>query len=245
MILSVQPDVIDGLMKNRKFRGRGLVGRFIYAACPSLMGHRKADPAPIPREVKEKYHSLMKGLMLRQHGGELSLSAGAREKRVAYTELIEERLELIMEHMQDWGGKLVGTVIRIAALLHVSDYISRGLSPAGFEISPNTMQKAIDIGECLCQHAMAAYTTMNEDPIEAGARYLLRWLEWIGKEELTQRTLYQRCRGKFSTVDEMTPSLKVLVENNYIRVFNKRIDGAKRASKVITINPYVLDKWCF
>ena len=49
MLLTVQPDVLQGLMGNNTFRGRGLCGRFLYAICKSKVGHREITPPTCPR----------------------------------------------------------------------------------------------------------------------------------------------------------------------------------------------------
>jgi hypothetical protein len=44
--LTMQPDVLAGLMDTPGFRGRGLLGRFLYASPTSLLGRRQPD-APL------------------------------------------------------------------------------------------------------------------------------------------------------------------------------------------------------
>ena len=44
MALTVQPNVIQGLMINDAFRGRGICGRLLYSVCKSKVGHRTFSP---------------------------------------------------------------------------------------------------------------------------------------------------------------------------------------------------------
>jgi hypothetical protein len=44
--LTMQPDVLVRLMDTPGFRGRGLLGRFLYAMPPSLLGRRQPE-APL------------------------------------------------------------------------------------------------------------------------------------------------------------------------------------------------------
>jgi hypothetical protein len=55
--LAVQPDVIRGLAEKPGFRGRGLLGRFLYALPPSLLGHRDPDSPPVPDEIRAAYRA--------------------------------------------------------------------------------------------------------------------------------------------------------------------------------------------
>src|SRR5699024_2619429 len=57
MLLTIQPEVLSGLMNNTTFRGRGLCGRFLYAMCKSKVGHREISPPPIPAHVREEYRA--------------------------------------------------------------------------------------------------------------------------------------------------------------------------------------------
>jgi replicative DNA helicase len=56
--LAVQPEVIRGLAQKQGFRGRGLLGRIIYAPPPvNLLGRRNMNPPPVPDDVRQAYHS--------------------------------------------------------------------------------------------------------------------------------------------------------------------------------------------
>lgn len=43
MVLTVQPEVIRGLMDNPTFRGRELCGRFLFAMCRSKVGRSEVS----------------------------------------------------------------------------------------------------------------------------------------------------------------------------------------------------------
>ena len=53
--LTVQPEVIRGLADKPGFRGRGLLGRFLYAMPASLLGCRQINPPTMPEAVRETY----------------------------------------------------------------------------------------------------------------------------------------------------------------------------------------------
>ena len=54
MLLSAQESVLEGMLNNDAFRGRGLTGRFLYSKPNSMMGHRPFDTPPIQKELNEQ-----------------------------------------------------------------------------------------------------------------------------------------------------------------------------------------------
>ena len=61
--LTVQPEVIRGLADKPGFRGRGLLGRFLYAMPTSLLGCRQINPPTMPEAVRETYKRKVLGLL--------------------------------------------------------------------------------------------------------------------------------------------------------------------------------------
>ena len=53
MGLAIQPTVLEGLLENSAFRGRGLLARFLYSLPESRIGSRKIEPAPVPDSVNQ------------------------------------------------------------------------------------------------------------------------------------------------------------------------------------------------
>ncbi len=61
--LTVQPEVIRGLADKPGFRGRGLLGRFLYAMPTSLLGCRQINPPTMPGAVRDIYTRKVLGLL--------------------------------------------------------------------------------------------------------------------------------------------------------------------------------------
>lgn len=59
MLLAVQPEVLNGLMTNGTFRGRGLTARFLYAIPRSSLGDRDFYTTPIAESVKNGFGSIL------------------------------------------------------------------------------------------------------------------------------------------------------------------------------------------
>lgn len=235
MMLAIQPQVLNGLMDNPTFRGRGLCGRFLYAVCKSNVGRRKISPAPIPGEIKTEYRQFVRRILADPGRGIIRLSPEADAIRKEYQAYIEEKLGGEWEHMCDWGGKLVGAMVRIAALMHAAEV--RG-DPCEMPISVEAMTAATSIAEFLGAHAAAAYQTMGADESYEDAKYLLRRIG--GRDEIGKRDLFDLCKGKFKKMEVMEPALQTLAEMGYVRELEQYTGG--RPAKKIIVNPLRLKK---
>ena len=115
----VQPDVLRGLIHQKSFRARGLIGRILFQIPESLLGRRRIDPAEIDPAVEAAYASAMTALLrLGPEGIEdgqwkprtLRLSAEAESRLLHFIGDVEESLGDFgdLATVSDWGGKLVG-----------------------------------------------------------------------------------------------------------------------------------------
>lgn len=231
MMLAIQPEVLSGLMTDSTLRGRGLCGRFLYAICKSKMGHREVSPPPIPDPVRSNFNSFVRRILSDEGDGVIKLSPAADAARKSYQEFIERRLGSEWESLRDWGGKLVGTMMRIAALLHAAETEN----PADHPISSETIAAATRIAEFLASHAVAAYQAMGADRGYEDARYLWRKIEATAAEEINKRDLFNICRGKFKRVQDMNNAIDVLTDMNYIREVEASTGG--RPTKKLFVNP--------
>lgn len=232
MLLTIQPEVLSGLMENTTFRGRGLCGRFLYAMCKSKVGHREISPAPMPDSVRVEYRAFIRRILSSQWSGTIQLSPEADEIRRKYQGYIEKKLGDEWECMRDWGGKLTGAMVRIAALMHAAEVQG---NPTETPISPEVMAGATSIAEFLSAHAVAAYQIMGADEEYENARYLWRRICSAGQEEMSKRDLFNICKGKFKRVEDMEPTLQTLVDMGYVREVEEATGG--RPTKKLIVNP--------
>lgn len=237
MILTIQPEVLTGMMSNVTFKGRGLCGRFLYAICDSKVGRRNVNPEPISETVKQDYKAFVTRILSDDDTGVIRLSPEANEVRIEYAEYIEQRLGDDLEHMRDWAGKLVGAMLRITALIHASEVTG---NPSAIPVGVETITAAIKIAECLCNHAMNAYKMMGADEALEDAKYLLKRLKSTGKSEITKQELLKLTNGKFPKVEIIEPIIDKLTEMNYIK--RSQIQSGKRGrpSESIILNPAIL-----
>lgn len=215
VLLAVQPSVLNGLMSNNVFRGRGLTARFLYSIPVSMVGTRKFETTPIPKETAECFHSLIRKLLDTKPAETqlLILSTDAYNVLSAFANALEPRLVDDLSDIADWCGKLSGAILRIAGILHIAKNSSR---PADQEVDGETLQAAITIGEYFLEHAKAAYLLMGADPVVKDCEYILKQLKKNQAIELPRRDIMRLCR-KFKTVDEMLPALNRLTEYGYLQ----------------------------
>lgn len=229
MILAIQPEVLNGLMSNTTFRGRGLCGRFLYALCKSKVGRRKVDTTPVSDSTKRRYNDFIEKILSDENGGVVTLSREADQLRKDYQLCVEQRLGNEWEFMQDWGGKLVGATMRIAALLHLSSF------PVDKPINAEVMAAAIRLAEFYGVHAQAVYQIMGADEEQTNAKYVWKKIVESGNESISKRDLWRLCHGKFKKSDDIDPVLQLLVDMNYIKIEDQDTGG--RPSKKIIVNP--------
>ena len=228
MLLTIQPEVLSGLMNNATFRGRGLCGRFLYAMCKSKVGHREIS-LPIPDHVRAEYRAFVRRILSTQWSRTIRLSPDADEIRKEYQAYIEKRLGNEWENMRDWGGKVTGALVRIAALMHAAEVQG---DPTEIPISPEVMAGATSIAEFLSAHAVAAYQVMGANEEYENARYLWGRIESSGQDEMSKRDLFRLCKGKFKRVEDMEPALQTLVTMGYVREVDLST-GGRPTKKII------------
>lgn len=252
--LAVQPEVLAGLVSKQGFRGRGLLGRFLYSLPPNLLGRRKIGAQPLSEENSKEYaRNICKLLELpldrdkerRIQSHVLRFSNESLEKFREFEAWIEPRLAEfgLLGHMTDWGGKLAGAVARIAGLLHLAEHAGE-TAPWNTQISLATVEKAICLGDYFIPHAQAAYAAMGADPAIEDAKRVLEWIRKEGVPEFTKRNAFQSLKGYFKQVTQLEPALAILCEHAYIRLraTESRPGAGRKPSPVYEVNPLWLTK---
>ncbi len=228
--LAVQPEVVHGFTTRSGFRGRGLLGRFLYAIPESLLGRRDIDPPVVPVHARNRYHQNLTALLLMRPSTDqkeegvpephrLVLTVAARRNFRSFQAELEPRLGDLrdLEHLRDWAGKLAGAVARIAGLLHLAEYADLK-TPWDESISDTTVAAAIRLAQdFLIPHAFVAFAQMGVDPADADARYVLRVLVDRECDTFTKRDLFQLVKGRFKAMGPFERALAVLEEHSYIR----------------------------
>jgi hypothetical protein len=241
--LSPQPDVLRGLTEKPSFRGRGLLGRFLYALPASNLGYRTLDARPMLPDTRARYEGILTAMLNHKaasnDAGEpcphiLKVSSEALHAWQTFAHKVEAGMREggTYAHLTDWAGKFPGAVARVAALLHIA---RRALiRPWEHEISLEDMTAALRMGDTLSAHALAVFDLMGADPALDGARVVLRWIEREGKPEFTFRDCHYAHKTRFKRATELEPIIDVLVERHYIRPRAAKV--AHRPSRIFEVN---------
>lgn len=238
---AIQPNVIEGLAEDTAFRGRGLLGRFIYAWPESWLGERKIAPPPVRQTTLEEYEKAVRSLKSNFDGHVLRLSPDADLALQKWEQEIEEMLAEggEMEQIRDWGGKLAGATLRIAAVIHCLE--NSFYAP----ITPQTIERAAAIGSYAIPHAQAVLEEMKAEGKEehADARYVLRWIERHQKKSFSKRDAQQHGKRRFKKSADIEPALTELKERGYIRALQSERKGPGRPkSEQYEVNPEVFSQ---
>ena len=162
--------------------------------------------------------------------------AGYHELRLNYQELVERDLvgpEL--EGLQDWGGKLVGAVCRIAALIHCWYH---PLDAADYPIGRESFARASALGDFFAASARRAYNLLGYNVKYSLAQYVWTKLLESDRLSLTRNELHAICRGRCPVSDILDTPLRLLENAGYIRLDTHRPKRG-RPRGVIEVNPLV------
>jgi len=245
LVISPQPEIVQGLATRPGFRGRGLVGRFLYILPQSRLGGREIETIPVPATLLYSWRDTLFRLLetvwavgedgeKASHGIGLTLDALDLWKRFAT--LVEAGLLPggEFEYMSDWAGKFPGQAIRLAGLIHVAT-AADPLAP----IDCKTMSSALSVAAILAEHAKAAYGLMGSDPAQECAKAILRWIERDRVATFTARDALRAVRGRFPTMEKIIPGLNILEERAFIFEASgeSRRGPGRKPSAAYIVNP--------
>jgi len=144
-------------------------------------------------------------------------------------------------NIADWALKLAGAIVRIASILWLINN-SKQISSGPDRICADSMQRAIEIGRYLIQHALAAFAKMGADEQVEKAKWLLRWIQREHLVSFSRRDAHQAHKGLFRRVDEIDPILHLLESHNYIRPRsgNSNPRPGCKSSQIYNTNPVSL-----
>jgi hypothetical protein len=249
--IAPQPDVIRTLTDKPGFRGRGLLGRFLYAMPESNLGRRTGQAAPMRPDVAQRYNSAVCSLLNRPFSTDdqgrrvasvLELAPDAGEIWRAFSLEVEASLGPggAFTHITDWAGKLPGAVARLAGVLHMARHAFERAER--LDVSAEDMAAAVRLGRVLGQHALVAFDSMGADGGLEDARVVLAWIRRDGLRTFTRREAQRAHRCRFRRVDDLLKALEVLEERGFVRPEPKAI-GAQggRPSASYQVNPCVGD----
>lgn len=251
--LSPQPEVLRGLAAKPGFRGRGLLGRFLYLLPPSPLGYRSLQSSPVPDGVRNAYIAGIRAMLDwepstddqgNEHPHLLRLSNEAYAEWHAFAKAIEERMQpgRELEHFTDWAGKAPGAAVRVAGVLHGIKH-AHG-RPWEAVISAETMTAALGIMAVITHHSLAALDMMGADPSIASARVVWKWIERGKLARFTVREAFNALRSTFPRVAMLRDALEALEERGYVEMIEPQREGQGRPpSPVVRVRPEIVRAW--
>ena len=217
VLLAVQDIVLEGIMSNDTFKGRGLNARFLYCNPISTVGARKFNTDKFSKILEDEYNQLIYKLLKIPNEEKtkiLKLSNEANKELEIFYNWLEPQLVDELEFMADWAGKLVGTCLRLAGILHCMEYSN---ITTGCLVSANTIKKAIEISKYFLEHSKYAYTLMGADKDTQKAKYILKKLEKQDKMSLKRSEILSISRSaNIKKVEDIFKALDILVEYGYV-----------------------------
>jgi hypothetical protein len=245
--VALQPGTWQRLADKPEFRASGMLGRFLPTMPASTLGYRQVDTVDtIPTSVRTAWHTAL--VSLARTGVELADRDARRVlvvKPDALDLLIKFRVELEPElrpggrlaAATDFGGKLHGHIVRLAAALTLL------ADPAADGIDAAVMHDAITLGRAYIGHALTAFGALGGgNPLAPEAR-LVEWLIKNGQPEVAQRDVHRVWRKRApewgKTSDQITEVLRTLETLHYVRR-EQRKPTTGRPKTVWALNPALL-----
>lgn len=223
--LTVQPDVLSGFAAKPQFRGRGLLGRFLYCVPETMLGFRPAITPAVLERIEQTYAERLTSLLslpidldadgiAREHV--LLFDPDASQEMAGLQDWIEPKLGTWGElrSLADWAGKLAGACARTLALLHLAE-LAEVPRPWTIPVAGEELSGIRKLAEYLIAHSRIAFQAMAADVEIENARYILAWLKDHPVGRFSRRNLHRRLIRRFETVEQIERPLALLVERGY------------------------------
>ncbi len=221
---AVQPDVVRSMAERPSFRGRGLIGRFLFAIPESRLGSRQINPEPVPAVVNARYEELVRRLAAIPEPPEMPcvirLDSVAAERFRSWQREVEGWLadDGRLRELKDWGGKLCGLTARLAAIMHLVQ--TDRPEPWEVPVSLPVIESAIELARWSVDHAEAVILGLmsgSDGPLDDAA-YLMRWIRDRAFVEFSRRDAQVHGRSRFDGEPRrLDAALELLVDHAWIR----------------------------
>lgn len=241
--LMAQPAVLRKVGGNDVFKGRGLVGRFLFVLPVSKVGARLVDPDPVHPDTAALYaaqvHTMARTLAEWSDPAVTTLTPDAYQVLLKAMQAIEDQLGPggKLDHIADWATKLAGGIVRMAGLLHLAHHPEDAWR---LPVEADTMTASVRLADALTAHYIAATEAIGLDPTTENARYLLDVIRRFGREEFTVRELAMAVtRSRFPKVADLAEPLALLVDHDWIapKEAAERTGPGRKPSPKYTVNP--------
>jgi hypothetical protein len=250
MALFAQPAVLTQIGANPALKGRGLLARFVYCIPPPARGSRPNAGRTVRPEVRAPYASQLQAIAEWAAGLNETMILTPDAEAAAAIHSIEVAREPRLRDdgdladLRDWGGKYVGTIIRIAAILHIAaalrqqrlradtrvvgGWVLGDTALASHRISAETIQAATAIGNYLTEHAKVAFSIISGRNNGELAQRLLLVLRRSGRPRFTANDIKQMTRWKEDA--DLEAAGQALLHHGWLRIVGQEEIAAGRAA---------------
>ena len=228
--LCPQPVVLERLRDKQTFKGRGMLGRFLWSRPESLVGRRAVRPPALGAATEAPYHQALLALAAIEYDAGISLkeelprrlafAPAADDALAAFEAAVEGRLRPAgdLAGFEEWGGKLCGTVVRVASLLHLAERALAGdARPYASPVPEACVRAATELAEYLVAHARACFALVADDSRLDGARRLKAWIEQRGPGEVSRRQAHRALQGHFADTAAVEKAFETLQDYGYVQ----------------------------
>lgn len=169
---------------------------------------------------------------------ELRLSEAARSDWQSFVEDLEVRMrpEGDLSQVSAAVSKLQGTCIRVAALLHISEYANTAIPGI---IGSGSMIRAIRLIRHLLPHTKIVHRLLVSSGDQSLASRVLAWIRRRGHRDFSQRDAHQQFKGQMVSVADIKAALDVLIEHGFVREIPRR-KRSGRPTRRFEVNPHLL-----
>lgn len=257
----MQPGRLVELGRTPVFRSSGLLARILFGLPQPRVGTRSISPQPVPAEHVEAWsqriHALASEAAKHRESGHNPRTISVEDDAMRLLNDYRQRIEPALHPhygklagIADWGSKLPGTVVRIAAALTLFT------DPHKLSISTDVMASAIRLGTAYISHAIAAFGMIHAatDDLEH-AREVLGWLrrraetdsgDFGDRSAVSLRDVWQGMRGRswVESVDNLRSAFAVLTDRGHVRKLpdDREPGQAGRPSEKFELHPVHLPK---
>lgn len=236
--ICTQPQVLNSVINNPQFSGKGLTQRFLFCIPDSMIGHRKLIQDVNGSSVTRAYSDLITRLlnMPRSDDCRIDLGCKAVDMLTAFADKIEYQMSdtgNLAEHCE-FFSKILGKTLRIAGIIHLCEHTASEC------ISGETMQAAIEIVTYFGQHYLKM---MCADNYDNSAQYLLEKITARimrdGRTVISLRDI-KRTAKRLSS-EQIETALEKLTACNYLEYIPPPEGSGNRRKESYELNSIILE----
>lgn len=234
--ICAQPKVLNSVIGNQQFTGKGLPQRFLFCLPDSMIGHRNlVEDYRGYIGITQNYNNLIYRLLDMPYKPDtiINITVEAAEVMKDFANKLEIQMsdKGILSDYAEFFGKLPGKALRIAGLLHLTEHSFTEC------ISGKTMSAAVEIAAYFGKHYLKIMCADNYD--DTPQQLLDKLIAKAKRENISVISLRDIKRTARKLNDEqITDALDILTAHNYLTMIPPNRAGRKKES--YELNPLAL-----